>query len=270
MSARPITMAIGLWWLETIVPVPARAQSVEELVAEARALGPTRPGDALSALRQAVALDSLNYEASWRIAVAQVEVVQATADSLGNERRDSLYLEAERHARRAIRIDSSRVDGYFALGMSLGRIALTKGKRERIRYAREIHEVSTKAVTLDPGHDGVHHILGLWHAEAMRTSGLNRFLAKNLLGGKILSQASWSKAIEHLETAVRLDPDRIYHRLDLARVYADRKRFVAAREQLDAVERLPNREARDPTYRQEGVNLLERIAGKVDKTGQEL
>ena len=259
MGARFFAMAAGLCGLELLLPAPAPAQTVEALVAEARTLAPMQPGAALGLLRQAIALDSLSYEANWRAAVAQVDVVLQGSDSLSRDTRDSLYLEAEAAARRAVRIDSTRVDGFFALGMSLGRIALTKGKRERIRYAREIHEVAVKALFLDPDHDGVHHILGLWHAEAMRTSGLNRFLAKNLLGGKILGQASWASAIEHLETAVRLDPDRIYHRLDLARIYADRKQFAAARQQLEAIGRLPNRVVHDPTYRLEAARLLERI-----------
>jgi tetratricopeptide (TPR) repeat protein len=240
----------------------AQGQPVDSLLTEARALGAMEPARALEALRAVLAVDSSNYEAHWRVAVVEVETVLFTPSGPAQ---DSAYLLAERHARRAVAIDSTRVDGHFALAMALGRIALTKGKRERLRYAREIYEVATRAATLDPNHDGVHHVLALWHAEAMRISGLNRFFAKNLLGGKFLGQASWAKAVEHLETAVRLDPGRVYHRLDLARVYVDRKRFTDAREQLEAISALPDRVAGDIEYRREAAALLGAIAGKEDR-----
>jgi len=49
-----------------------------------------------------------------------------------------------------------------------------------------------------------------------------------------------------MEKAVELDPGRIYHRLDLAVIYADRKRYADARQQLDKVAELPDREVMDP------------------------
>jgi tetratricopeptide (TPR) repeat protein len=259
MGIAAVVAIAGLWLSrsEAIEPQP-----VDSLVAEARTAAAMRPRVALDLLRRALALDSLDYEANWRTAVARVDLVQL-GDSVPVERRDSLYREAERVARRAVPVDSTKADGYFALGMVLGRVALTKGKRDRIRFAKEIYDVSTRALRLDPRHDGVHHILALWHAEAMRTSGFNRFLARNLLGGKVLGEASWAKAIEHLETAVEIDPDRIFHRLDLARIYVDRKDFGAARVHLVLIERLPDRVARDPAYREEAAALLARI-GRTD------
>lgn len=236
-------------------------------IAEAREASSMTPGRALALLRQALAADSTSHEAQWRTAVALVDVGLETPDSIKSAARDSLFHEAEHHARRAIAIDSSRVEGHFVLGMALGRVALTKGKKDRVKYAKEIYESATRALAIAPEHDGAHHLLALWHAEAMRTSGFNRFMAKNLLGGKILSQASWARAIEHLETAVAIDPNRVFHRLDLARIYVDRKRFSAARAQLNAIAELPNRVAQDAQYRVEASRLLAAIANRRDEGG---
>jgi hypothetical protein len=115
----------------------------------------------------------------------------------------------------------------------------------------------------------VHHILGLWHAEAMRTSGIGRFMARNILGAKILGQASWEQAVGHLERAVLLDPGRLYHRLDLARVYVDRKRYLDARAQLDTLELLPDRVPLDPRYRDEARALRRGIRDKVSRAERE-
>ena len=65
-----------------------------------------------------------------------------------------------------------------------------------------------------------------------------------------------------LGSAVALDPGRIYHRLELAEVYADRKRYEAARAQLAEAESLPEREIRDSAYKREAGELAARLAGK--------
>jgi len=242
----------------------AVAQSPAQLVALGRSRQDRDPRGALALFERALAIDSLDFEANWRAVLALVTIGQETPDSVESAGRDSLYFRAERLARRAVESDSTRAEGQFAVAMALGRVALTKSRRDRIRYAAAIYRAVARTLDIDPRHDGAHHLLGLWNAEVMRTSGFDRFMARNLLGGRILGKASWAQAIEQLETAVRLDPGRIYHRLDLARVYVDRKRYGAARAQLDTIATLPDRMALDPRYRQDAARLETRIAGLKD------
>lgn len=251
--------------LTLMCPAVVAAQSVASLVSQGRAMAAFDPARALALFRQALELDSLSYEANWRAAVALVELGLDTPDSVKSAARDSLYLAAEHHASRAVAADTTRPEGFFALSMALGRVALTKSRKDRVGYAAGIYESATRALTLAPDHDGAHHVLGLWHAEGRRTSGFNRFLARNLLGGGILGKSNWDSAIVHLEEAVRLDPSRIYHRLDLAEVYADRKRFSDARRQLAEIARLPDRERHDPGYRKAAERLERDIQGKRDE-----
>ena len=96
----------------------------------------------------------------------------------------------------------------------------------------------------------------------MRVSGVGRFMARNMLGAKVMGQASWDEAVRHLERAAVVDSTRIYHRLDLARVYVDRKRYLDARRQLLAAARLPDRVRRDPQYRAEAAALLTEITDR--------
>lgn len=240
------------------------AAQPDSLVARGHALADRAPREALALFQQALAHDSLDYEANWRAAAVLVDIGKDTPDTVKSATRDSAYLAAERFARRAIRVDSMSAEGHFALAMALGRVALTRSRKDRVRYAVEIYSAATRTLAIDPRHDGAHHVLGLWHAEAMRTSGFNRFLARNLLGGKILGQASWARAIEHLEAAVRLDPDRIFHRLDLARVYQDRKRYGDTRRELAKIAALPNQYRLDPRYHEEAAALARAIAGRAD------
>jgi tetratricopeptide (TPR) repeat protein len=228
--------------------------------AEARLAGDLRT--ALAHYEAALELDSTNYEANWRAALVLLDMGEQIPDSVKSPERDSLYARAEVLARRAVGADSSDAEGHFALAASVGRASLTMGKKDRIRRAPIIRDEARKAIALNPKHDGAYHILGRWNAEIMRLSGFSRFFAKSFLGAGIFKEASWDSATADLEKAVELDPGRIYHRLELAQVYTDRKRYEDARAELAEVDSLPNRELRDSAYKAEGDALARRIADK--------
>jgi tetratricopeptide (TPR) repeat protein len=225
-----------------------------------------QPDVALQHFENALAVDSTNYEANWRAALALITLGLETPDSVKSPARDSLYSLAEQDARRAVAADSLGADGHFLLARAIGQTALTKGKKERIRLAGEIRTQALRAIELDPRHDGAYHVLGRWNAEVMRLSGLSRFFARQYPGGNVFGQASWDGAITNLEQAVDLDSTRITHRLDLARVYVDRKRYADARHQLDAIGTLPVRDFEDPRFKQEAAALLQKIATKKDRS----
>jgi tetratricopeptide (TPR) repeat protein len=225
-----------------------------------------QPDLALRHFENALAVDSTSYEANWRAALALITLGNETPDSVKSPERDSLFARAERDARRAVAADSLGADGHFLLARALGQTALTKGKKERIRLAGEVRHEALRAIELDPRHDGAYHVLGRWNAEVMRLSGFSRFFARSFLGGDIFGQASWDAAISNLQQAVQLDSTRITHRLDLARVYVDRKRYTDARNQLGAVETLPVRDFDDPRLKQDAAALLQKIATKKDRS----
>jgi tetratricopeptide (TPR) repeat protein len=218
--------------------------------------------NALAHYDAALALDSTDYEANWRAAIALIDQGEQIPDSVKSPERDSLYARAERLARRAVAADSMGADGHFALAAAVGRASLTMGKKERIRRARVIRDQAMRAIELNPRHDGAYHILGRWNAEIMRLSGLSRFLAKRLLGAGIFGEASWEAAVSNMERAAALDPGRLYHRLELAEIYVDRKRYDDARTELATLAALPDREIMDSVYRREGAELAKEIAKK--------
>ncbi|MEO8449285.1 MAG: hypothetical protein ABI647_05810 [Gemmatimonadota bacterium] len=234
-------------------------------VAQGRAIAAMNPGAALVLFERALAHDSTSYEATWRAAIALVDLAEsAPADSLTPPRRDSVHVEAVQYARRAIALSPDGADGHFALAVALGRTALTKGKRERARYAVEIYSEATRVTELDSTHDGAQHVLGAWNAEIMRLSGFSRFFARNLLGARVFGKASWEQAVSHLEASVRLDPTRIIHRLELARVYADRKRYADARRELAAIDGLTDKTVMDARYRLQARELSADVKQKQD------
>jgi tetratricopeptide (TPR) repeat protein len=216
----------------------------------------------LAHFKAALAMDSTDYSANWRAAIALLDQGEQIPDTIASAERDSLFARAEVLARRAVASDSLGPEGHFAVAAAAGLASLTMGRKERIRRAKVIREEAIRTIQLDPDYDGAYHILGRWNAEIMRLSGLSRFFARRFLGAGIFREASWEQAIANLQRAVQLDPTRIYHRLELARIYADRKRYQEARDQLGRIEALPDRELLDPLYRERAAALAKRIADR--------
>jgi hypothetical protein len=236
----------------------------DSLLAEGITLAALQPAEAARRFEELANRNSLDAEARWRAAMALSEAASALTTKPERQRRDSLNLRAEAHARRALALDSTSVWPAFALGLVLGKTALTRGIKQRVRLAVEVRQLALRALAADSTHDGAHHLLGRWHAEVRRLSGLERLIAKAILGGGVFGQASWAEARTHLERAAALDSTRIFHRLDLAKVCYDLEDFDCAAAELRQVAELPERVSMDARYKQEAAELLTRLGRKRD------
>jgi Flp pilus assembly protein TadD len=72
----------------------------------------------------------------------------------------------------------------------------------------------------------------------------------------VFNTASWSEAVRYLEQAVAIEPNRLVHHLDLARIYRDVGRKADARTAYAAALRAPIFDANDPVYRQSADDEL--------------
>jgi tetratricopeptide (TPR) repeat protein len=172
---------------------------------------------ALAHYQAALAAEPANYEALWKAAREAVDVGEVAR----GERQTVLYAEAHGYAQRAVQANANDAEGHFHLARAIGRKALSLGKKDRVKFAGEVRAHALKALELDPNHPGAKHVMGVWNAEVMRLSGIQRWAAKNLLGGKVFGEASWGNAVRYLQEAAAAEPGRIIHHLDLAEIYRD-------------------------------------------------
>lgn len=216
-----------------------------------------RAAEALEHYEAAIAADSGNAAAWSRASLVAVDLGEGEENA---GRRRDLFRLGERYARRAVAIDSANAEHLFNLARALGRSALTMSVRDRVRYAVEIRDLALAALALDPDHPGALHVLGMWHAEVKRLSGFERFFAERFLGGGIFRQANWEDAVTYLEQAVAVDPDRLVHHLDLAKIYADIGETAKARERLEFVINATRQtDFNDPLYKRQAQEALERL-----------
>ncbi len=206
---------------------------------------------ALRHYQEAITVDPNNAQALWKASTQAIDLGE-----FNDAARDSMYRLGEQFARRAVQADPNSSMAHFALAKAIGRRALSLGARERVKYAGEVRKEAMEALRLDSANAGALHVMGMWHANIMRLSGVTRFFAKNLLGGKTFGEANWKSAAASLERATALEPDRMVHRLDLAAVYRDMGDKPRAREQYQAAIQLKHRDFNDKFYQQQAEREL--------------
>ena len=238
-------------------PVRLMAQSAAEHIA----LGDKEHAamNAPSALRhyeEAIKVDPKSYEALWKATREAVDVGEYNAD---DKERDRLYTLAEQYARRAVEANPNDAEGHFHLARALGRKALSLGKRDQVKYAGDVRTQALEALKLNPRHPGALHVMGMWNYNVMRLSGMTRFMAKTFLGGKVFDSANWDDAQKYMEESVAIEPGRLVHHLDLARVYKERDNKERARAEYQATINGTANEFNDKKFQAEAAEELKDV-----------
>jgi tetratricopeptide (TPR) repeat protein len=251
-SLKVAVVALGILGM----PGGAFAQAGAEHIAQADAAYRQRKvRDALDGYLRAISVDPRNYEALWKASRTEVDI----AETIKGNGADSLLTAARTHAEAAIQVKAGDAEGHFALGRAVGRKALSVGVMDRIRFSKVVYAEATEALKADSLHAGALHVMGMWNAEILRVNGFARAFAKTFLGAQLFSKASWDDAQRLLETAVRVDPNRIVHKLDLAGIYADRDNKAKARELYESIAKAPVIEPNDDLYKQQAAERLRKL-----------
>jgi tetratricopeptide (TPR) repeat protein len=228
------SLLLAIW-----AAVPAHAQTPAQLVTQGdAAYGQRNAKDARGLFLQAIAMEPRNYEALWKASRAEVDLAEAAAAIVARPR---------------------DAEGHFSLARAIGRKALSVGTMDRIRFSKIVYAEALEALAYDSVHAGALHVLGMWNAEIMRVNGLARAFAKTFLGAQVFAKANWDEAQRLLEAAVKHDPRRMVHRLDLAGIYTDRGDKAKAKELYDWIGAAPVVEVNDDLYKRQAADRLRKL-----------
>lgn len=234
---------------------PGRAQNLPELDA-------LRASDFVSerelVLRAALAeerLETAPRDYATLVGAAR-SVARLTSIRPESDARKALAARARRHALGATSAEPDGLEGHYWLAATSGLLADVEGGRTKIRFAEQAWAESSWVLAADSAHAGAHHIQGRLHAAVMRLNRVLRFLARQLLGGEVLDQASWDAAEHHLRRAAELDATEPAHHLELGLALRDRSRPDEARRAFEAAAALEPRTPADRLYRQRARDLL--------------
>ena len=235
-----------LSWSRGAAAQKVSAAEAERLIAAGdAAYAAHHANDALGRYLEAVAAAPGNVEALYRAADVECQLAEFEADSA---RARSLLAASERHARAALASAPNDARAHFALAEALGRIALRTPVLARLPYATEVHDQAQRCLELAPKDAACLHVLGSWAAEYMRLGASTRRMADVMSGGTLFAAATWAAAEQNLGAAVAIEPDRVIHRYDLARVFLDQGKRDSAYVQLTATIRAPARDYNDARY----------------------
>ena len=168
-------------------------------------------GDFKSAVQIAEDIQTANGQAF--AAKANNTYAQTQADN----KQESIYIQSEKYARKAILLDTKNPEAYFELARALGRLSQLRGVVAALAQGlgTQIRESLENALQYDPQHAPSMVGFGIWHAEIVSK------------GVGWLYGATAEAAIFYFERAIKLEPKMIIHKVEYARglLLLDKKKY---------------------------------------------
>ena len=237
------------------LPAMAWSQSVPELIRQADALdAKNRNAEALVVIQQAGQLSPGNAEVLYRLAKQKSQLSQ---DARSAAERKKLGAEALEAAQGAAAVDPKNAQAHLTLAIVYGRIAQDEPARRKVELSRQIRDEAETAARLDPQADYAWHVLGRWNYEMANFNAVLKALAQAIYGK--FPDASNEKAVEYLEKAVALRPDRVAHQIELGRAYLAIGEKDKARAALEKGLSLPSLAKDDNETKERGRKALSQL-----------
>jgi tetratricopeptide (TPR) repeat protein len=176
----------------------------------------------------------------WR----QARVIVCMGDVSEADQKESYYRRAEKVARECLRIDSLCGPGHTWLSIAIGSVAMYEGGKTKVRLANEIKEHLDRAVTIDSTDDVAYSVLGTFYMAIADVSWIEKQLANIFIGH--LPEGGYPEAEAALKKAIRLAPDVIRHRYEIATLYREMGNDAEALQEYQKTVDLPPILASDP------------------------
>jgi tetratricopeptide (TPR) repeat protein len=236
-----------------------RNGQVRQLIAEgdSSAAQPSGHEKALGKYRQALALDSLNYDVLWRLS-RSYRILADHLPTLTDEQKEvqlEAYENAVLYADRAVAVNPRGAFGYVHRAAANIELAEFKNFWNSSGLMNDVRDDCNEAIALDSTIPFTYYILGRAHS---KLSGRIKPL-RWAFGGAWANRAD---AIRYFEKAVALQPSSVLYHLAAARAYADNKDYQKSREHIGIILALPSVNEEDAPYRKQASDLLEQIRKK--------
>ncbi len=252
-------------WLAAlgIVAAAVPAAICPAQAAETAATTPLQVGDdalakfnldaALASYREAQKLAPGDYEANWKLARALVDKGTLTKNRADQRK---LYVESERFAREAVRLNPRGARGHTYLAIAVGKLALYEGGKRKVELSKEVKTEAEKAIELDANEDLAYHVLGVWNREMVELNFVLRKFAEFFYGK--FPPASFENAVNNLRHATELAPAVVAHHAELGITFADMRKWPEAKTELDKALAMPKAWVTDEYYKDLAKQVLER------------
>jgi tetratricopeptide (TPR) repeat protein len=180
-------------------------------------------------------------------------------DTSAREEKLKLGHTALEYSVRAAALAPTDSEAQLAPAITLGKMLPFESSKEQIAFSPRIREAAEKAIKLDPRNDVAWNILGRWHKVIADVSGVKRALG-SLIFGKMPSSTN-EEAVKCFEEAIRINPNRLMHYIELGQTYAQMGRAADARHYIEKGLAMPNVEKDDQELKRHGRETLDGLRG---------
>lgn len=161
------------------------------------------------------------------------------------------------YSQKAATLAPNNAEAQLSVAISYGKVLPYQPTKDQIAGSRIIKAAADKTIALDPTNDLAWQVLGRWYLNVADISSLKRAVAQMVYGA--LPAAKYEDAVGCFEKAIKLNPNRLMHYIELGRTYAqmgntdDAKRFIAKGLAM------PNTEKDDAEVKEQGRQLLAKL-----------
>ena len=233
----------------------ARAESAEELMKKGDVFyHKLQPAEALKCYLPAETLEPGNAQLLVRIA-RQYRHLMSDATTSGEKLR--LGRIAVDYARRAVALAPKDPEAQLAVAISYGKVLPLQSSKEQFANSKVIKSAADNVIALDPNNDLGWQILGRWYLNLADVGAVKRALAQVAYGK--LPAAKFEDAERCFLKAIKLNPSRLMHYIELGRTYQQMGRTIDARTYINQGLALPNTEKDDPESKERGREILKKL-----------
>ncbi|MFA3783734.1 tetratricopeptide repeat protein [Melioribacteraceae bacterium 4301-Me] len=232
------------------------AQSLDELLSEGDQFADKFENEkALAVFQKAEKLYPDNWEVTWRISKAYVDIAEKMPNKTSEEENAQLavYQKALDYAEKAVKLGPDKANSYVRRAIANGRIALFKGVFSVAGVVNSVRDDCLKAIQLGNGGNFVqaiaHYVLARTHAKASEKWKP----ARSIIG---LGWADNEVALKEYKKAIELYPEYIMFYVDYAVSLGREDKYKEAKAMLNKALTLPIKNQEDPKKLEEAKSLL--------------
>jgi len=241
--------------LLTCASVTRGAGPAEELIQQGDVhYDKLEPTQALEFYLPAEKLDPKNARLLVRIARQYRHLMSGASDIA---KKLSLGQTAISYAHRAVALAPNDPETHLSVALGYGKILPLEKSKQQITHSRLIKASVDKVIALDPENDIAWQVLGRWYLAMADIDGVKRVLAQVAYGK--LPSATYEDAVKCFEKAIRLNPTRLMHFIELGRTYLKMGQPEVAKRFINKGLKMPETEKDDPETKNRGRELLKEM-----------
>jgi len=243
-----------------------KSESFENLIKEGQKKNET--GDTLSAVKiftRAVERQPMNQFANIALSKSLSDRVFEPEIFKNRVKAKALADEAVDRAQKAVEIDRNSCQAHVCLAVAYGRAQMFSNEnREKVELGKMLKESLDNALKIDPNDDMALHVMGRYEWSMANLNGITKMYVKMMYGA--LAPGSAENAEKLFKRCIELSPNRLIHKVELAKMLFDLKRYDEAHKLATEGRVLPMEDVNSEIERKNADEIIRKSALKMTRS----